>query len=53
MDMTAANALKTIFYVLGANTAIAVANLSAAVISGSTAMLAAGIHLVADAGNQN
>ena len=50
--MIVANALKTIVYALGADTAIAVAKPSA-VITGSTAMLAAGIHAVADAGNQN
>jgi len=51
--MTAANALKIIVYALGVNTTNAVAKLSAAVITGSTAMLATGIHPVADAGNQN
>ncbi len=50
--MAGANSLKTIFYALGANSAIAVAKLTAAVITGSAAMLAEGIHSVADAGNQ-
>jgi len=50
--MAGANSLKTIFYALGANTAIAVAKLAAAAITGSAAMLAEGIHSVADAGNQ-
>jgi len=52
LDMAGANSLKTIFYALGANSAIAVAKLTAAVITGSAAMLAEGIHSVADAGNQ-
>ena len=51
--MTGANALKTIVYALGANRAIVDAKPSAAVITASTAMLAIGIHVVADAGNQN
>ncbi|GAB4120908.1 MAG: cation diffusion facilitator family transporter [Wenzhouxiangellaceae bacterium] len=51
-NMAGANSLKTIFYALGANSAIAVAKLAAAVITGSAAMLAEGIHSVADAGNQ-
>jgi cation diffusion facilitator family transporter len=50
--MAGANSLKTIFYALGANSAIAVAKLTAAVITGSAAMLAEGIHSLADAGNQ-
>lgn len=50
--MAGANSLKTIFYALGANSAIAVAKLVAATITGSGAMLAEGIHSVADAGNQ-
>lgn len=50
--MAGANSLKTIFYALGANSAIAVAKLTAAVITGSAAMLAEGIHSIADAGNQ-
>lgn len=50
--MAGANSLKTIFYALGANSAIAVAKLAAAAITGSAAMLAEGIHSVADAGNQ-
>lgn len=50
--MAGADARKTVFYALGANTAIAAAKLAAAVITGSSAMLAEGIHSVADAGNQ-
>ncbi len=52
LDMAGANSRKTIFYALGANSAIAVAKLGAAVVTGSAAMLAEGIHSVADAGNQ-
>src|SRR4051795_5630738 len=43
---------KSVFAALTANAAIAVTKLVAAVISGSTAMLAEGIHSVADTGNQ-
>ena len=50
--MAGANLRKTVFYALGANSAIAIAKLGAAVITGSGAMLAEGIHSVADAGNQ-
>ncbi len=50
--MAGANSLKTILYALGANSTIAVAKLVAASITGSGAMLAEGIHSVADAGNQ-
>ena len=47
-----ADSLKSIFYALGANGAIAVAKLVAAVFTGSSAMLAEGIHSLADCGNQ-
>lgn len=50
--MAGANLRKTVLYALGANSAIAIAKLGAAVITGSGAMLAEGIHSVADAGNQ-
>lgn len=50
--MAGANSVKTILYALGANSAIAVAKLVAAAITGSGAMLAEGIHSVADAANQ-
>lgn len=50
--MAGANSLKAIYYALGANSAIAVAKLVAATITGSGAMLAEGIHSVADAANQ-
>jgi cation diffusion facilitator family transporter len=43
---------KSVLAALSANGAIAVTKLVAAVISGSTAMLAEGIHSVADTGNQ-
>ena len=44
--------LKSIFYALAANTAIAIAKGVAAVITGSGAMFAEAIHSTADAGNQ-
>jgi len=47
-----ADSVKTIFYALGANTAIAVAKSVAAFFTGSSAMLAEAIHSFADAGNQ-
>ncbi|MAR91542.1 MAG: cation diffusion facilitator family transporter [Pseudomonadota bacterium] len=47
-----ADSLKSILFALGANTAIAVAKLVAALITGSGAMLAESIHSFADAGNQ-
>ncbi|GAB4173209.1 MAG: cation diffusion facilitator family transporter [Wenzhouxiangellaceae bacterium] len=50
--MAGANSVRTILYALGANSSIAVAKLVAAVITGSSAMLAEGIHSLADAGNQ-
>lgn len=50
--MAQANSLKSILYALGANGAIAVAKLAAAAFTGSSAMLAEGIHSLADCGNQ-
>jgi cation diffusion facilitator family transporter len=47
-----ADSVRTIFYALGANLAIAVAKSGAAVITGSSAMLAEAIHSYADSGNQ-
>jgi len=49
---TDANSLKSIFYALGANTAIAVAKFFAALYTGSGAMMAEAIHSFADTGNQ-
>ena len=47
-----ADSLKTVLYALGANFAIGVAKLVAAVTTGSSAMLAEAIHSFADCGNQ-
>lgn len=47
-----ANSLKSIFFALGANVAIAVAKFSAAIFTGSGAMMAESIHSLADSGNQ-
>jgi len=47
-----ANSLKAIFLALGANFAIFVAKLFAAVVTGSGAMLAEAVHSLADCGNQ-
>jgi cation diffusion facilitator family transporter len=47
-----ADSLKTIFYALGANFAIFVAKLGAAVVTGSGAMAAEAVHSLADCGNQ-
>lgn len=47
-----ANSLKSILFALGANGAIFVAKMAAAVITGSGAMLAEAIHSLADTGNQ-
>lgn len=50
--MAQANSLKSILYALFANLAIAIAKLVAASITKSGAMLAEGIHSLADSGNQ-
>jgi len=47
-----ADSVRTIFYALGANLAIAAAKTAAAVATGSSAMLAEAIHSYADSGNQ-
>jgi len=47
-----ANSTKSIFYALGANAAIFVAKLAAALYTGSGAMLAEAIHSLADSGNE-
>src|SRR6185503_7153783 len=47
-----ADSLKTVLYALGANFAIGVAKLVAAITTGSSAMLAEAIHSLADCGNQ-
>ena len=47
-----ANSLTSIFFALGANLAIFVAKLAAALYTGSGAMLAEAIHSLADSGNQ-
>ena len=47
-----ADSLKTVLYALGANFAIGVAKLTAAIFTGSSAMLAEAIHSFADCGNQ-
>jgi cation diffusion facilitator family transporter len=47
-----ADSVRTIFYALGANLAIAVAKTGAAITTGSSAMLAEAIHSYADASNQ-
>ncbi len=46
------NSLKSIFFALGANVAIALAKFSAALYTGSGAMMAEAIHSLADSGNQ-
>ena len=47
-----ADSVKTILYALGANFAIFVAKLVAAIITGSGSMLAEAVHSLADCGNQ-
>lgn len=47
-----ADSLKSILYALGANSAIFLAKLFAAIFTGSGAMLAEAIHSLADTGNQ-
>lgn len=46
------NPIRAIFFALGANFAIFVAKLAAALITGSGAMLAEAVHSLADCGNQ-
>ena len=46
------NPRRSVLAALVANTAIAIAKVAAAVISGSSAMLAEALHSVADTGNQ-
>ncbi|ONK11639.1 cation diffusion facilitator family transporter [Streptomyces sp. MP131-18] len=50
--MSASGGTKAIVAALCANAAIAVAKFTAAVFSGSSSMMAEGVHSVADAGNQ-
>lgn len=47
-----ADSLKSIFFALGANLAIAVAKFGAAIYTGSSAMMAETVHSLADCGNQ-
>jgi cation diffusion facilitator family transporter len=47
-----ADSVKSIFFALGANSAIAIAKLAAAVITGSGSMMAESVHSLADCGNQ-
>jgi cation diffusion facilitator family transporter len=47
-----ADSLRTVLYALGANLAIAASKAAAAVITGSSSMLAEAIHSFADSGNQ-
>jgi cation diffusion facilitator family transporter len=49
---TQADSLRSIFFALGANFAIAVAKTAGAVFTGSSSMLAEAIHSYADCGNQ-
>src|SRR5213592_566172 len=49
---TQADSLKSIFFALGANFAIAVAKTAGAVFTGSSSLLAEAIHSFADCGNQ-
>jgi divalent metal cation (Fe/Co/Zn/Cd) transporter len=52
MSHQGSDSLKSIFFALGANGAIFVAKLAAALVTGSGAMLAEAIHSLADTGNQ-
>src|SRR5215469_658801 len=47
-----ANSLKAVLLALGANVAIFIAKLIAALVTGSGAMLAEAVHSLADCGNQ-
>jgi cation diffusion facilitator family transporter len=47
-----ADSLRSILYALGANLAIAAAKTAAAIVTGSSSMLAEAIHSFADSGNQ-
>jgi len=47
-----ADSVKSIFFALGANSAIAVSKLAAAAITGSGSMMAESVHSMADCGNQ-
>lgn len=47
-----ADAVKSIFFALGANSVIAVSKLAAAAITGSGSMMAESVHSMADCGNQ-
>ncbi len=52
MSSQAEGSTKAIFYALGANAGIAIAKFSAAIFTGSNAMLAEAIHSLADCTNQ-
>jgi cation diffusion facilitator family transporter len=52
MSSGKADSLRTIFFALGANFAIFVSKLVAAVLTGSGSMLAEAVHSLADCGNQ-
>ncbi len=46
------DSVKSIFFALGANLAIAVAKFAAAIVTGSGSMMAEAVHSAADSGNQ-
>lgn len=46
------DSMKSILFALGANLAIAIAKLAAAIVTGSGSMMAESIHSMADSGNQ-
>lgn len=50
--MSDSSSLRAVLYALGANTGIFLAKSAAAVVTGSSAMLAEAIHSLADCGNQ-
>ncbi len=52
MSSAHANPIKAILLALGANFAIFVAKLVAAIVTGSGAMMAEAVHSLADCGNQ-